>query len=504
MEDLIYARQSVDKEDSISIESQIELCLREVGNYPHRVFRDKGYSGKNTERPDFQEMMATIRQGGVRRIVVYRLDRISRSVLDFANLISELQKYGVEFVSVTERFDTSTPIGKAMLMIVMVFAQLERETIQQRVVDAYRSRSRKGFYMGGRVPYGFELENTVIDGIKTCMYKPIPEQINIVRLIYSMYAQPQTSFADVMNYLSEHGIKNQSGHNFSRMRIRDIITNPVYVKADAAVFEFFKAQETEIVNDISQFIGTNGAYLYTGSKASKRKSICLDGQVLVIAPHEGCIDSDTWIRCRRKCLNVRQIAKPVKAKNTWLAGKIKCIDCGHALSLKAYPRKRTDDARYYICNSKYVSASCDGVGAIQADEIEDIVFDEMVHKLREFSELSYTEKQGDSIELAKLKLRVEAIEKEIATLIDKITSASETTMQYINERVDALDEERRTLKEQIAQMSAEMYDRKNVGVISGYMEHWDEIDMDDKLTVVDTLIETIHAGHGQVQISWKI
>ena len=168
MVDFIYARQSVDKEDSISIESQIELCLREVGNNQHKVFRDKGYSGKNTERPDFQEMMAEVRAGGVGRIIVYRLDRISRSVLDFANVISELQKYGVEFVSITERFDTSTPIGKAMLMIVMVFAQLERETIQQRVIDAYRSRSRKGFYMGGRVPYGYELENIVMDGIKTC------------------------------------------------------------------------------------------------------------------------------------------------------------------------------------------------------------------------------------------------------------------------------------------------------------------------------------------------
>ncbi len=259
-------------------------------------------------------MMAAVRAGGVRRIIVYRLDRISRSVLDFANVISELQKYGVEFVSITERFDTSTPIGKAMLMIVMVFAQLERETIQQRVMDAYRSRSRKGFYMGGRVPYGFELENTVMEGIKTCMYKPIPEQIQVVQLIFSLYAMPQVSFADVVRYLSQNGIKNPNGKNFSRMRIRDIITNPVYAKADASIFEFFHGQGTEIINDISQFIGTNGAYLYTGNKAAKRKSISLDGHVLVLAPHAGCIDADTWIRCRRKCLNVRQIAKPVKSK----------------------------------------------------------------------------------------------------------------------------------------------------------------------------------------------
>lgn len=419
-------------------------------------------------------------------------------------VISELQKYGVEFVSITERFDTSTPIGKAMLMIVMVFAQLERETIQQRVMDAYRSRSRKGFYMGGRVPYGFELENTVMEGIKTCMYKPIPEQIQVVQLIFSLYAMPQVSFADVVRYLSQNGIKNPNGKNFSRMRIRDIITNPVYAKADASIFEFFHGQGTEIINDISQFIGTNGAYLYTGNKAAKRKSISLDGHVLVLAPHAGCIDADTWIRCRRKCLNVRQIAKPVKAKNTWLAGKIKCIDCGHALSLKSYPRKRSADARYYICNSKYVSASCDGVGAIQAAGIEDIVFDEMSRKLKEFNKLSYKEKHGDPIELTKLKIRAEEIEKEIATLIDKIVSASTATMEYINERIDALDEEKKTVKEKIAQMSAELYDRQNIGVISDYMSKWNDISIDDKLTVVDTLIESIHVGHGKVKIAWKI
>lgn len=246
------------------------------------------------------------------------------------------------------------------------------------------------------------------------------------------------------------------------------------------------------------------AYLYTGNKAAKRKSISLDGHVLVLAPHAGCIDADTWIRCRRKCLNVRQIAKPVKAKNTWLAGKIKCIDCGHALSLKSYPRKRSADARYYICNSKYVSASCDGVGAIQAAGIEDIVFDEMSRKLKEFNKLSYKEKHGDPIELTKLKIRAEEIEKEIATLIDKIVSASTATMEYINERIDALDEEKKTVKEKIAQMSAEMYDRQNIGVISDYMSKWNDISIDDKLTVVDTLIESIHVGHGKVKIAWKI
>ena len=156
--DAIYTRQSVDRIDSISVESQVEFCKREVVESNYAVYTDKGYSGKNVERPAFQDLMKDIEAGKIGRVIVYRLDRISRSVLDFANVIDVFQKHKVEFVSTMEKFDTGTPIGKAMLMIVMIFAQLERETIQQRVTDAYHSRSKRGFYMGGRIPYGYKKE----------------------------------------------------------------------------------------------------------------------------------------------------------------------------------------------------------------------------------------------------------------------------------------------------------------------------------------------------------
>ena len=135
--DAIYARQSVDRKDSISIESQIEFCKYELRGGNFKDYKDKGFSGKNTDRPHFQELMADIRQGLIRRVVVYKLDRISRSILDFATMMELFQEYNVEFVSSTEKFDTSTPMGRAMLNICIVFAQLERETIQKRVTDAY-------------------------------------------------------------------------------------------------------------------------------------------------------------------------------------------------------------------------------------------------------------------------------------------------------------------------------------------------------------------------------
>ena len=165
--DAIYARQSVDKKDSISIESQIEFCKYELKGGNCKEYTDKGYSGKNTDRPKFQELVRDIKRGLIAKVVVYKLDRISRSILDFANMMELFQQYNVEFVSSTEKFDTSTPMGRAMLNICIVFAQLERETIQKRVADAYYSRSLKGFRMGGKAPYGFHTEPIKIDGINT-------------------------------------------------------------------------------------------------------------------------------------------------------------------------------------------------------------------------------------------------------------------------------------------------------------------------------------------------
>lgn len=203
----IYARQSVFKEDSISIESQIEQCKHEVKDENCIVYPDKGYSGKNIDRPKFREMLNDIRAGKISKVVCYKLDRISRSILDFAEIMEVFSEHNVEFVSVNEKFDTSTPVGRAMLNICIVFAQLERETIQQRVIDAYVSRSRAGFYMGGRVPYGFKRVPITLNGKKTSQYEPIPEEVRQLKIIFEMYSQPNTSLADIVRYFKEKGIK---------------------------------------------------------------------------------------------------------------------------------------------------------------------------------------------------------------------------------------------------------------------------------------------------------
>ncbi len=498
--DAIYTRQSVDRVDSISIESQVEFCKREVVDNQYKVYSDKGYSGKNIERPAFQELMEDIRAGKIRKVIVYRLDRISRSVLDFASVIDAFQKCNVSFASTMEKFDTGTPIGNAMLMIVMIFAQLERETIQQRVFDAYHSRSKRGFYMGGRVPFGFSLNETVIDGVSTKMYRIVPSEAEIIQKIFELYSAPQTSLGDVVRYFENHGICKPNGDKFTRSKVRDLVINPVYVRSDYRLYEFYKAQGTNIVNVPEDFIGVNGAYLYSG-KNKKNKTISLEGHTLVLAPHEGIVDSATWIKCRSKCLNNRKVAKPLKAKATWLAGKIRCGHCGYALSAKVCRCKTKADNRYYLCTHKYNAGGCT-FGSLNADVVDATVFAEMEKKLLEFDTLSKQKQDTYNFQTIKLKTRISDIETEITSLLDKVGQANATVMDYINRRIDDLDSEKKELYAQVVQFQEE--NSQGLDAITGYMSQWDNISMEDKLTVVDSLIESIIATKNKLQINWKI
>lgn len=226
--------------DDISIESQFEFCRYELKGGEAKEYKDKGYSGKNIERPDFQRLLKDIRAGLIRRVIVYKLDRISRSIVDFAKLMELFKQYNVEFVSCTEKFDTSTPMGRAMLNICIVFAQLERESIQMRVQDAFYSRCAKGYYMRGRAPYGFDTEPIVMDGIKT---KRLVEnaEMDYAELMYEMYAEPENSYGDITRYFTENEIMVY-GKTLKRGFVGQLLRNPVYVQADMDIYEYFKAQ----------------------------------------------------------------------------------------------------------------------------------------------------------------------------------------------------------------------------------------------------------------------
>ena len=129
----------------------------------------------------------------------------------------------------------------------------------QLLTDAYYSRCLKGFHMSGQAPYGFELEPTVVEGIRTKMMAADPVAANHVRLMFEMYAEPETSFGDITRYFEEQGIKIY-GKSLTRPFLSQLLRNPVYAQADLEMYEFFKSQGTVVVNDAADFAGTNGCY----------------------------------------------------------------------------------------------------------------------------------------------------------------------------------------------------------------------------------------------------
>ena len=496
--DAFYARQSVDKKDSISTDSQIEFCKYELKGGNCKEYIDKGYSGKNTDRPRFQQLVKDIEQGLISRVVVYKLDRISRSIIDFANMMELFTRYNVEFVSCTEKFDTSAPMGRAMLNICIVFAQLERETIQKRVSDAFYSRCQKGFHMAGKAPIGYKLEPTVIDGINTKKMVADPEVAEQVRLMFEMYAQPSTSFGDITRYFAEQGIRF-NGKEMQRSTLSCLLRNPVYAQADIDLYEFFKTQGADIVNDATDFTGLNGCYLYQGRDAAEKKNASIRDQILVIAPHEGLVSSDVWLACRKKLFNNSAFGSNRKAKNTWLSGKIKCGNCGAGLMCTNNPSR----LQYFRCRIHADRRSCKGCGKLRVDNVEASIYTEMCRVITDFRMITDSNPVKANPKLTALNVELAGVEAEIEKLIDTLTGANATLLSYANSKIEALDAKRQLIIETIAAMSNIVVSHEQIRKISVYLENWDTISFDDRRFAVDGLIASIDATSEDVEISWK-
>lgn len=222
----IYIRVStqyqVDK-DSLPVQQEelINYAKYALGIDKYEVFEDAGYSVKNTDRPAFQQMMARLRTGEFTHLCVWKIDRISRNLLDFAEMYSEMKKLGITFVSKNEQFDTSNAMGEAMLKIILVFAELERNMTSERVTAVMLSRATNGQWNGGRVPYGYNYDKG------TTTFSINESEAAVINLIYDTYEANQ-SLLFVARTLNEKGILPRSGSPWNPTTISTMLKNPFY------------------------------------------------------------------------------------------------------------------------------------------------------------------------------------------------------------------------------------------------------------------------------------
>ncbi|MBC7333747.1 MAG: recombinase family protein [Actinobacteria bacterium] len=222
----IYTRVSTDtqaEKEFSSCEAQeekIRAFIKSQNNWEvFKVYSDPGYTGANLNRSALQELLEDIRQGKINIVLVYKIDRLTRSPKDFYYLIEIFEKYKVDFVSITERFDTSTPAGRLLRNITLTFAQFERELASERTKDKMLERAKKGLWNGGLVPYGYKREN------KRLIVNP--KEAEIVKLIYEIYIT-SGSLSKVYEELKARDIKNRYNKHFTKSHLEHILRNIVY------------------------------------------------------------------------------------------------------------------------------------------------------------------------------------------------------------------------------------------------------------------------------------
>lgn len=480
--DAIYARQSIEKRDSISIESQIEMCKR-AADPDVAIYRDSGYSGKNTQRPAFTQLMADVRAGKIKRVFCYRLDRISRSVLDFSLLWQTFDANHVDFVSVTESFDTNSPMGRAMIMIIITFAQLERETIVSRYTTNRYARSNAGIWAGGRAPYGFEIQKIDWNGKRQSVLKPIPEKLQIVQDLFTKYTSGTASLYSLSKELNLN-----STERWDAITVRRILKNPVYACADVDVYSFYYGN-AEIINDVHEFDGSHAAYLVVkGGKSSAGH------RTLSLAYHQGVVPSSVFIAAQNMLSQNKQLKNGHRSSFTWLSGLLKCHKCGGRINVF-----QNKGLTYFQCYKRFHQAgSCDAKIHGNSLRYESYVEDAIQNRIDTIVKNNSTEDVPNQ-QLNDMKIQLLENERQINNLVEALKIGGAVAMRSIQNELQALEAEHERITNEITAMQPVHQVPNGLAVID-----FAKLDYDSKRDVARMMIDKILVGDDSpIQIIWK-
>ena len=422
MKAAIYSRKSKFKEEGESIENQINMCINyakvNLGIDEFDVFEDEGFSGKNTERPQFIKMIKNIKEKKYTHFICYRLDRAFRNVSDYSSNMELFKQHGVAFVSIKEQFDTTTAMGRAMMNVSATFAQLERETTAERIRDNLRELSKTGRWLGGPAPLGYEsIEVENQDNLgksrKKHILKVKENEINIVKLVFELF-EKYKSFQKVSSLLENQGIYSRKGRVFSRELVKQTINNPIYIIADKGLMAYFKSHGCEIYN-LDHMDGVSGVMPYNRRKENGSFA-SIENWIISIGEHEGVINSEKWIRCQNICNEIKERSsnRQCTSQEALLSGLIVCAKCGSGMA----PRQNRSykyHYRYYSCNLRNKSPNRCCNDAINAYDAEEYVIKKLKSVTHEEIIENYNEMRSKKINIIGNKDLIKNYFKEITS-----------------------------------------------------------------------------------------
>lgn len=529
----IYARKSKATEKGESIENQISRCISlcELRGWGYVVFQDYDVSGATLDRPDFELMMKEIYQGKYQYLVCYKLDRVSRSTSDFSNLINELDSINVPFISIKENFDLTTPMGRAMMMITAVFAQLERETIAERVRDNMIDRAKLGKWNGGPIPFGFDVEKKTIEykGHNKKISKLVinKEESETIKKFYEWYLAPGGSIRNVVTKANELGYKTKNNAHWSHNQVSRMLQNPLYCIADEDSYNYFKDHtEVNIVDNKEDYNGTHGLMYYNRRKPHKKTTRERDEDewILAIGEHEGFIPGEIFARVQFKLdKNKRKAPRSGQSERSPLAGLVRCGRCGAAMSVFSSPRDSSNKQKgyyhYFRCITREQKSKilCDNSN-VRADILEDLVLSHIVGLVNNKKSLeSILEATNNDIEdrripliakRNKLQSELDNLDIEINNLVDALGKNILPEL-VIKRKYKELENKKIELRNELEKINIELnnnyvesYDLDTViKHIENFKYTYEYLDLDEKKKLLRSIIKEIEINRNKVKLT---
>ena len=419
----IYARVSTEEQaraEYSSIDSQIERCQAYIHasepNAETRIYSDEGASGKNLKRPAMRDLLADIAKGKICAVIVYKIDRLTRSPRDFYALAEKFDEHDVAFISTSQKFDTSTPIGRLMRGMLLEFAQFEREMIADRVRDKCRQKAEKGLWNGGHIPPGYRR-----DPNRTSYLIINEKEALIVRRIFEMYIGGMSG-QEIAQRLNSEGHRSK-GSLWHKKNVLHLLANPVYIGKRKYHDEIF------------------------------------DGV------HKPIISQSTWDTAQRELRKNRHTVKRrVRRKREYiflLERIVRCGLCG-SMMVPTYSTGRSRRHYYYRCGSENNNSGCKGQSinaevldkAIMQNALDLITVEGIADSaLKAVRRQESVRRENIETEISKLRKELSPIEKSLAQLVAAVESGAD--VRPLVSRMKDLDGQKIAIENRIAELKRE-------------------------------------------------
>ncbi|MCI8759804.1 MAG: recombinase family protein [Clostridia bacterium] len=485
----IYTRKSKSTDKGESIDTQIKLCQE----YIKKQYADKetkiiyydegeGKSGGDNQRRKFQEVLKDAKKKKFHALMCYRLDRVARSVADFSDLIEELTSHKISFISVKEQFDTTTPMGRAMMYIASVFAQLEREIGAERVKDNLTELAKTGRWLGGTTPTGYESkgfevisikeinENQEVERKRKKVYKleKKEEEWQLLDILFKKIEELE-SLTAVETYLFNHDIHTKNNKKFTRFTLMGIYRNIVYAKNDSDMYHYLKEKKIDIFAEEKDFDGRKGMIAYNKTLQKKHKAAIKNDMkdwIISVGKHEGILEGKRWIAIQ-DILDRNQnkrYRRPQKNK-ALLSGMLKC-ECNGYMRPKLISR-RTDqygnNRFFYMCNTKEISRKqkCN-IKNIDGNELDR----QLVNQIKNWSAPNFKiaqqlkkitntkqEETEENLEQERLNKLKKKNEKDLKSLMNKIKYIDIELIEDISQEIKKIKKENKKIEKQMQELN---------------------------------------------------